>query len=130
MQSSNSQFYLHYFIFIYVIRTLICGDRKAGLSIFWADDGLDTGPILLQEECDVLEDDTVDTLYKRFLYPVGVLAVARAVDMVANGTAPKLVQTEEGATYDPMLNKPELQKVSNFIRTQVIRGDVGSTCFG
>lgn len=92
-------------------RTLICGDAKAGLSIFWADDGLDTGPILLQEECDVLEDDTVDTIYNRFLYPVGVSAVARAVDMVANGTAPKLVQSEKGATYDPMLNKPELQKV-------------------
>lgn len=82
------------------------------MSIFWADDGLDTGPILLQEECDVLEDDTVDTLYNRFLYPVGVSAVARAVDMVADGTAPKIVQSEKGATYDPMLNKPELQKVS------------------
>jgi formyltetrahydrofolate dehydrogenase len=64
---------------------LICGDKKAGLTIFWADDGLDTGPILLQEECEVLEDDTVDTLYKRFLYPVGVTAVARAVDLVADG---------------------------------------------
>ncbi|CAG9820636.1 unnamed protein product [Phaedon cochleariae] len=91
--------------------TLICGDQKAGLTIFWADDGLDTGPILLQEECDVDENDTVDTLYNRFLYPVGVSAVARAVDMVANGTAPKIVQSEKGATYDPMLNKPELQKI-------------------
>lgn len=105
--------------------TLICGDKKAGLTIFWADDGLDTGPILLQEECEVLEDDTVDSLYKRFLYPVGISAVARAVDMVADGTAPKLVQSEKGATYDPMLNKAELQKIDftksgvelhNFIR--------------
>uniref|UniRef100_V5I8M6 formyltetrahydrofolate dehydrogenase n=1 Tax=Anoplophora glabripennis TaxID=217634 RepID=V5I8M6_ANOGL len=105
--------------------TLICGDQKGGLSIFWADDGLDTGPILLQEECEVLEDDTVDTLYNRFLYPVGVSAVARAVDMVADGTAPKITQSEKGATYDPMLNKPDLQKVDwsktakelhNFIR--------------
>ncbi|CAH1962906.1 unnamed protein product [Acanthoscelides obtectus] len=105
--------------------TLICGDKKAGLTIFWADDGLDTGPILLQEECDVLEDDTVDTLYRRFLYPVGVSAVARAVDMVADGSAPKRPQSEKGATYDPMLNKKELQKIDwsksavelhNFIR--------------
>jgi formyltetrahydrofolate dehydrogenase len=105
--------------------TLICGDKKAGLTIFWADDGLDTGPILLQEECEVLEDDTVDTLYKRFLYPVGVTAVARAVDLVADGNAPHEPQTEKGATYDPMLNKPELQKIDwtktgleihNFIR--------------
>lgn len=38
------------------------GDKKAGLSVFWADDGLDTGPILLQRETDVLPDDTVNTL--------------------------------------------------------------------
>ncbi|KAK9746221.1 Formyl transferase, C-terminal domain [Popillia japonica] len=105
--------------------TLICGDKEAGFSIFWADDGLDTGPLLLQEKCLVEEDDTVDSLYKRFLYPAGVSAMARAVDMVASDTAPMEAQTEKGATYDPMLNKPELQKIDwtktgrelhNFIR--------------
>lgn len=91
--------------------TLICGDKEAGLTIFWPDDGLDTGPILLQEKCTVEPNDTVDTLYKRFLYPVGVSAIARAVDMVAQDTAPKDIQSEKGATYDPMLNKAELQKI-------------------
>ncbi|KAJ8939256.1 hypothetical protein NQ314_011193, partial [Rhamnusium bicolor] len=62
---------------------------------------LDTGPILLQEQCDVLEEDTVDTLYKRFLYPVGVSAVARAVDLVADGSAPKLIQSEKGGHLRP-----------------------------
>lgn len=57
------------------IRTLIEGDPIAGFTIFWADDGLDTGPILLTRECSVLETDTLDTLYKRFLYPVGVTAM-------------------------------------------------------
>ena len=51
------------------------GDKKAGFSIFWADDGLDTGPILLQRECDVEPKDTVDTLYNRFLYPEGIRAM-------------------------------------------------------
>ena len=32
--------------------------------------------------------------------------------MVANGTAPRLVQATEGATYDAMLNKPELLKTN------------------
>ncbi|XP_044739233.1 cytosolic 10-formyltetrahydrofolate dehydrogenase [Chrysoperla carnea] len=105
--------------------TLMCGDKEAGYTIFWADDGLDTGPILLQESCKVLPTDTVDTLYNRFLYPSGIDGVARAVDMVADGSAPKIPQTEVGATYDPMLNKKELQKIDwsksgleiyNFIR--------------
>lgn len=40
--------------------------------MFWADDGLDTGPILLQRECDVEPNDTVNTIYKRFLFPEGI----------------------------------------------------------
>uniref|UniRef100_A0AAQ6IJW1 10-formyltetrahydrofolate dehydrogenase n=1 Tax=Anabas testudineus TaxID=64144 RepID=A0AAQ6IJW1_ANATE len=52
--------------------TLIHGDKKAGFTVFWADDGLDTGPILLQKECDVEPNDTVNTIYKRFLFPEGV----------------------------------------------------------
>lgn len=53
-------------------RTLIHGDKKGGFTVFWADDGLDTGPILLQKECDVEPNDTVNTIYKRFLFPEGV----------------------------------------------------------
>ena len=51
------------------------GDRKAGLTVFWADDGLDTGPILLQKETDIDINDTVDSLYSRFLYPEGIRAM-------------------------------------------------------
>jgi len=53
-------------------RTLIHGDKKGGFTIFWADDGLDTGPILLQRECDVEPNDNVNSIYKRFLFPEGV----------------------------------------------------------
>lgn len=57
-------------------RTLIHGDKKAGFTVFWADDGLDTGPILLQKECSVDPNDTVDSIYNRFLYPQGIKAMA------------------------------------------------------
>ena len=53
----------------------MCGDRQGGFSIFWADDGLDTGPILLQREVEVDPNDTVDTLYNRFMYPEGIKAM-------------------------------------------------------
>uniref|UniRef100_A0A2L2Y5B9 10-formyltetrahydrofolate dehydrogenase n=2 Tax=Parasteatoda tepidariorum TaxID=114398 RepID=A0A2L2Y5B9_PARTP len=87
--------------------TLINGDTRAGFTIFWADDGLDTGPILLQKECDVDPNDTVDSLYNRFMYPEGIKAMGEAVRLVAEGKAPKIVQTEEGASYDPALTKLE-----------------------
>ncbi|CAH0713804.1 unnamed protein product, partial [Brenthis ino] len=105
--------------------TLIEGDTTCGLSIFWADDGLDTGPILLQKSFPCTIDDTVDTLYNKYLYPEGIKALAESVNMVANGTAPRIMQTEEGATYDPALFKPETHQIDwskgglalhNFIR--------------
>ncbi|GLH15904.1 Probable methylmalonate-semialdehyde dehydrogenase [acylating], mitochondrial [Gryllus bimaculatus] len=108
-----------------VEQTLINGDKQAGFSIFWADDGLDTGPILLQRSCPVEPNDTVDSLYNRFLYPEGIKAMAEAVNLVANGNAPKIPQKEEGASYEPSLGKVDLQqvdwslpaeKIHNFIR--------------
>lgn len=45
--------------------TLMEGDAKGGFTIFFADDGLDTGPILLMRETDVEPDDTVSTLCVR-----------------------------------------------------------------
>lgn len=106
-------------------RTLIQGDDTAGFSVFWADDGLDTGPVLLQKSCKVKPNDTVDSLYNNFLYPEGIRAMGEAVDLVAKGTAPAIPQSEVGATYDPMLNKKEHQQIDwtkpaeeihNFIR--------------
>ncbi|KAJ8687582.1 hypothetical protein QAD02_023376, partial [Eretmocerus hayati] len=91
--------------------TLIEGDETAGFSIFWADDGLDTGPVLLQRSCPVDPNDTLDSLYNGFMYPEGVKAIGEAVNLVAENKAPKIAQTEDGATYDAMLNKKELQKL-------------------
>ncbi|XP_038595856.1 cytosolic 10-formyltetrahydrofolate dehydrogenase [Tachyglossus aculeatus] len=85
--------------------TLIHGDPKGGFTIFWADDGLDTGPILLQKECDVLLNDTVNTLYKRFLFPEGVNGMVEAVRLIAQGKAPRIPQMEEGATYEGIQKK-------------------------
>jgi len=78
---------------------LIEGDCKGGFTVFWPDEGLDTGPILLQRECRVREDDTLDSLYNDFMYPEGISAVAEAVQMIASERAPKIVQPEEGAKH-------------------------------
>lgn len=105
--------------------TLIEDDKEGGFSIFWVDDGLDTGPLLLQKSCKIEDTDTLDTFYKRFLYPEGITSVVESVKMIRDGTAAKTVQTEEGATYDPAMFKEENQilnlnqparNIFNFIR--------------
>ena len=41
---------------------IIKGEKKTGLTIFWPDEGLDTGPVLLQKEVDIAAEDTLGSL--------------------------------------------------------------------
>jgi len=38
------------------------GDKVTGASLIFIDEGVDTGPIILQKEVEVVEGETVDTL--------------------------------------------------------------------
>ena len=79
---------------------IIDGEDKTGLTIFWPDKGLDTGPILMQKEVAIRPDDTVGSLYFNHLFPEGVDAMIESVGMVKAGTAPRIVQDESRATYE------------------------------
>lgn len=79
---------------------IIQGDTKTGLTIFWPDEGLDTGPILLQKEVEIGPDDTVTSLYFNRLFPLGVEAMIEAVDLVRQGKAPRIAQDHSQATYE------------------------------
>ena len=39
---------------------VINGESQTGLTIFWPDRGIDTGPILLQKEVEIAADDTTE----------------------------------------------------------------------
>jgi len=80
---------------------VIMGDTRTGLSIFWADDGIDTGPVLLQKEIGIGPDDTTGSLYFNQLYPMGIDAIIESVDLIKKGNPPRLVQDESLATYEP-----------------------------
>lgn len=80
---------------------IINGETKTGLTIFWPDAGIDTGPILLQKEVEIDADDTVGSLYFNKLFPLGVEALVEAVEAVEKGMAPRLPQDESQATYEP-----------------------------
>jgi len=79
---------------------IIRGEEKTGLTIFWPDAGLDTGPILMQKEVEIGPNDTLGTVYFEKLFPLGVEAMKESVAMVRQGTAPKIEQDESQATYE------------------------------
>jgi methionyl-tRNA formyltransferase len=80
---------------------VIQGDTCTGLTILWVDEGIDTGPILLQKEIEITPEDTTGSLYFNSLFPLGIQAIVDAVDLIKNGKAPKIPQNDSQATYEP-----------------------------
>jgi methionyl-tRNA formyltransferase len=81
---------------------LIRGETRTGVTVFWPDAGVDTGPILLQREAVAGPDDTTGTLYFKTLFPLGVQAVLDSVALIREGRAPRVPQDERLATHDPL----------------------------
>ncbi len=80
---------------------IMSGAAKTGLTIFWVDEGIDTGPVLLQREVEIGPDDSVGSLYFDRLYPLGVETLVEAVRLVREGNAPRVEQDDADATYEP-----------------------------
>ena len=95
-----------------------------GVTIFWVDEGLDTGPILLQRSCPIGPDATLNEVYREYLFPLGVETMSEAVKLVEAGQAPRHVQNEDDMTYEGPWEgdiaqidwSQDAQTVHNFIR--------------
>jgi len=87
---------------------IIRGETRGGLTVFWTDAGIDTGPILLQKEVSIGPDDTVGSLYYEKIFPLGLEAMEEAVRLVAEGRAPRIPQDESTASYDPLCRDAEV----------------------
>jgi len=79
---------------------LIKGETKTGLTIFRPTDGLDEGPVVLQKETPISENDTLGTVYFDRLFPMGVKAMLEAADLVVAGKHKEIVQDESKASYE------------------------------
>ena len=88
---------------------IINGENKTGLSIFWPDNGLDTGPILLQKDVVIDPDDTLGSLYFNHLFPMGVDAILEAVDLVRDGTALRLNQDRAKGSYEGWCQRTDVE---------------------
>ena len=80
---------------------IIQGDTETGITWYWPDKGIDTGPILVRKRVPIAENDTVGSIYFNTLFPMGIDAMVEAVDLIESGKAPALAQDERMATYEP-----------------------------
>lgn len=86
--------------------TIAAGDRKTGITVMYVDEGLDTGDILLQRTIDIVPADTGGSLHDR-LAEVAPEALLESLELLANGSAPRIPQDNALATYAPKLKRED-----------------------
>jgi methionyl-tRNA formyltransferase len=84
-------------------RALLAGDAETGITIMQMGEGLDTGPILLQEALAISAVDTCGTLHDR----LGTLGARLLVRALAANPAPR--PQDAAATYAARIGKAEAQ---------------------
>lgn len=81
---------------------ILDGDAESGVSTMRLDEGVDTGPVYLQERVALAGDETQATLSER-LAEAGAALLARTLQGIADGTLAAAPQPAEGATHARML---------------------------
>ncbi|SNX29263.1 methionyl-tRNA formyltransferase [Polynucleobacter meluiroseus] len=76
------------------------GEEKTGLTIFRPSDGLDEGAIILQKEVPIGPNDSLGKIYFEHLFPLGVLALLEAADLVVAEQHQEHIQDESLANYE------------------------------
>ena len=84
-------------------RALMAGEEKTGVSIMRMDEGLDTGPVLLQREVPVPPEMDAGELTDA-LATLGGQAIVEALNQVETGTVSLREQDDAEATYAAKLS--------------------------
>jgi methionyl-tRNA formyltransferase len=82
------------------------GDAFTGNTTMLLEEGLDTGPILLQEIHEIGPEQTATELFS-VLANAGAPLVVETLAGLADGTLQPQPQNHEGATYAPLLNRED-----------------------
>lgn len=88
-------------------------DPIAGWTWFWADRGVDTGPIAIQDWCHVDPSYDASDLWREELFPMGIRLLGEVLRELESGRQPWVPQDNRFATFEPSmepqpLHRPEL----------------------
>jgi methionyl-tRNA formyltransferase len=85
---------------------ILAGDGETGVTIMKMDVGLDTGPMLAKVSTPITRDDTTGSILER-LSTLGASLLMQTLPGYISGALIPEPQSEEGATYAPMLKKED-----------------------
>lgn len=82
------------------------GETKTGITTMKLDASMDTGDMLLQHEIPIEPEDTCASIHDR-LAEIGAELMLRTLEGLEKGTAKRIPQEPELASYAPMLKKSD-----------------------
>ncbi len=89
-----------------IARAILAGDSESGITIMQMDEGLDTGPLLLQARAAIAPDMSAGELAEA-LAALGARLILEALDGLAAGRLEAKAQPQEGVTYAHKIGKAE-----------------------
>ena len=87
-------------------RAVMAGESETGVTIMHMAEGLDTGDIILQESFPLTEDSDFEFVHDTSA-KVGADLLVRAIELMEEGRAPRIVQNDAQASYAPKIEKEE-----------------------
>lgn len=82
--------------------TFKMGDKESGVTWFWVDEGIDTGPIAIQTAVPIPTESSPSKLYYEILVPLGARLFDELLAQLERNEHPSTVQDESLATYEPL----------------------------
>ncbi len=89
-----------------VQRALMDACGETGVTVYFMDEGMDTGDIILQKKVSIHKGETAGELLSR-LAKTGSAALMQALSRIKEGKAPRLPQDHRRATYAPVITRAE-----------------------
>jgi methionyl-tRNA formyltransferase len=85
---------------------ILKGESETGVTTMLMDEGMDTGPILLQRKTEIHPDETAGSLADR-LSRIGAALLLETLDQLVEGSLNPISQDSSLATYAPLLRKED-----------------------
>jgi len=88
-------------------RAIMKGERELGVTVFMMDEGIDTGPLLIQDTLEIKGEETKGDILPR-LASMGARLLKEAMVGFTSGKIKPVPQPEEGVSYAKKITKEEL----------------------
>lgn len=85
---------------------IVRGETETGVTTMLMDEGMDTGPILLQRSCPIGADETAPEVTER-LAQMGADVLIETLDGLQHGRLTPIPQDDAQATYAPRLQRED-----------------------